>query len=294
MDHTASSHHDGGWTRTSASLGAWLREAADLATLVGSAEVVGRLREIEALRRAAGFRLAVVGQLSTGKSALLNRLLDLDDLLPVGDVATTAVVTSIAGGEPTTMEIRRRDGSRESVPCVPESWADLLAPESGGPADGPEAHVRLVVDRPLLRENGIELLDTPGFGGLDERHAALATEALLRCDAALLTVTASRAFTRTEHELLVEQIIGGSAARAAVAVTHLDVPPAGERGAVLESVRRKVAAISPDISVLPTMSLTRGDSPYLPGRRSPRPTGPASRRTAGRRPGCAPRPCRTG
>src|SRR5437660_5216158 len=74
------------------------------------------------------FSVAVAGEFSRGKSTLINRLLG-QDLLPVGDLPTTAMLTSVRyGHEPALWRIHT-DGRRGHLPLQADSWSSLVSPE---------------------------------------------------------------------------------------------------------------------------------------------------------------------
>ena len=68
--------------------------------------------------------VAVFGQFKSGKSSLLNTLLG-SELLPVGVVPVTAIVTRVAAGPSLAASVTRQDGSVE--PIAPGTIADFVS-----------------------------------------------------------------------------------------------------------------------------------------------------------------------
>ncbi|GAA1235918.1 dynamin family protein [Kitasatospora nipponensis] len=184
----------------------------------------------EAARTAGGAAcLVVVGEKKRGKSSLINSLVRSWELLPVdADVSTGVHVT-----------VRHGDRPRATAFLLPAAPLDGTAPQATPagptPADGvgpdglrPEPieldqlarfaavdpvtgrteradvhHVEVALPAPLFA-TGLELVDTPGVGGLVSGHAHLALAALEQADALVFVVDGSSELTRSELEFLAQ------------------------------------------------------------------------------------------
>ena len=103
--------------------------------------------------------VAVLGRFKAGKSSFLNHLLGRD-LLPVGVVPVTAVVTEIAYGPLESAEVHHLDGRVQSVPL--DSIRSFVA-ESDNPENAKQVDY-LSIDLPELhRFEGLRFVDTPGL-----------------------------------------------------------------------------------------------------------------------------------
>lgn len=173
-------------------------------TMVTIAEACRDLRHVVAQD---AFRVAVIGEYSTGKSSLLNVLLEILDpagkktegILPTAMTATTAVITRLQHGERQRAELELKDGTVRSVE-LDELQAFLTTPElkfkwpwqrdarekERLQADLKEIRIRLA--SPLLAE-GIEILDTPGLGSVHAEHGEITRRCITNVDAALFLVT---------------------------------------------------------------------------------------------------------
>lgn len=231
--------------------GTWLRQALNLAKTFSLSEVVAELQGLEARRSLPGFRLAFIGEFSRGKSHLLNQLLNLP-LLPEGVTPTTATLTSIVTGSENCMEVKFSQEHEEVRPMQESSWKDLLATNKAGTTQEVLAEVRLTLAHPWLRINDMELIDTPGVGDPNSRRAALVSDLLSQCDAAVLVISATSPLSMTEAAFLEQEVIGRHIPRIIVVVSKLDLLPGEERSRVLDFVRERVAQISTAIPVLPS------------------------------------------
>ena len=202
-------------------------------------------------------RLVVAGEVARGKSSLVNALLGRPGLSPVGSAVTTAAflgfVPPRAGLEAGQAELWFADGERRRA--RPEDvLARITAPHRGATADGAllrGGEIALESDR----LPGVSLVDTPGVGGLDGGHAALAAWMASTADLLLLVADAGQRLTATELEFL-----GRCAERAGAVVVVLaktDRHPRGWREVREEDaglLRRQAPGV-PCLGVLGVSSL---------------------------------------
>jgi GTP-binding protein EngB required for normal cell division len=174
-------------------------------------------RELHEKISAQTFNLVVAGQFKRGKSSLINALLG-DELLPVGVVPLTSVVTILSAGETTQVEVEFEDGHAESVPL--ERLAEYVT-EKGNPKNVKQ--VRLVHIRhpsPWLR-GGVRLVDTPGIGSVYRHNTDVAYGFLPKADAVLFVLSVDQPLSQAEHDFLKE--IAGYAARVFVLLNKTDL-----------------------------------------------------------------------
>jgi len=232
-------------------LDSWLHQSSVLAESCSVLEIVSQLQTITERLRFPGFRLAIVGEFSRGKSTLLNRLLERE-LLPTGALPTTATLTTITPGTEDSMVV-----SFDSTPEVRRaidaaSWNDLLITSSEGKEQEVLAKVRLTVVHPWLEALDAELIDTPGIGELNTIRAAVVFDLLSQCDATILLVSATLPFSMTEAAFLEQEVIGKHIPRILVIVSKLDTIQHKQREEVMAVTRKRTAQISVNMPVLPS------------------------------------------
>jgi GTPase SAR1 family protein len=154
------------------------------------------------------FKVAVVGEYSSGKSSLLNVLLRLhtpdgkktEGLLPTAITPTTAVITTLVYDPAQSIQLTLDDGTTRSIsadqlngfltePTLRQRnfpWK-TNAEENESLAEHIR-HVRIGCLSPLLGE-GVELIDTPGIGSVNEDHGRITKEFTAEADAALFLVS---------------------------------------------------------------------------------------------------------
>jgi GTP-binding protein EngB required for normal cell division len=177
------------------------------------------------------FEIAMFGRVSSGKSSLLNAILETD-VLPVGVTPITAVPTRLAYAESSLVNVwfANRSPERYEISLLPEFVAEQLNP-------GNEKHVtRIVVQMasPRLRD-GITFVDTPGLGSLATRGAAETLAYLPRCDLGVVLIDAGS--TLTPDDLQTIQILYDAAIPATVLLSKADLLTGQEQSRVIEYVK---------------------------------------------------------
>lgn len=223
----------------------FLSRSRTLVEELGIPEILTEWRRISSRLGLGPFSVAVVGEFSRGKSSLINDLLD-QELLPVGDTPTTATLTKIRYGSQPKLVYVGTDGHREQLELAPESWEKFSGYENDSTFEG-----FLLIDLPndWLRECDINFVDTPGAGDLSGKRAALVTQTIASCDAALLAVSATMAMSLTERGFLEEHVLSKGTPRVAVVITRLDQVPEDQRKKVIEYVRNKLQEWAPEAIV---------------------------------------------
>ena len=165
---------------------ALLRAIEQIVTREGLVEFRPRIASLAARMEDNNLEVALFGRVSSGKSSLLNALLDTD-VLPVGVNPITAVPTKLRYGSSLRAAVTFGDGRNEIVPV--EQLASLVT-ELGNPGNLRNV-VRALVEVPSRRlKQGIVLVDTPGLGSLARKGAAETLAYLPVCDLALLLIDA--------------------------------------------------------------------------------------------------------
>lgn len=129
---------------------------------------------LDRMREAAGApaSIVVVGEVGRGKSSVVNALLGLPGLSPVGVGETTGGYLRVVGPSPELPAGRAEVELAESHRHVDAAeLADWLVIGARGADQAPALGATVAVEEPF---GGAVLIDTPGAGGLDPAHARLA------------------------------------------------------------------------------------------------------------------------
>ncbi|MCB9660510.1 MAG: dynamin family protein [Sandaracinaceae bacterium] len=209
----------------------------------GYGELQREWHRIRAWMNAPQFTVVVAGEFSRGKSTFVNSLL-ADELLPVGDLPTTAMVVRISDGPEERFVRVDRERRRETL-----SREDLDALVADDDGVDPEGMLHLELPNSWLKASGIQLVDTPGAGDLSGTRAELATAAIASSDATLVAVSATMAMSLTERMFVEQNVLTRAVPKVAVVVTRLDQVSQADRARVLAHVREQVAELAPGAEV---------------------------------------------
>jgi hypothetical protein len=203
-------------------------------------------------------RVLVVGEFKQGKSMLVNALLNAP-ICPIDDDISTSVPTVVRYSDNPSVTLVRaarisgEDDEREERTQVPvEKLADYVS-EAGNP--GNHAGLKYAdvgVPRHILAD-GLELVDTPGVGGLGSVHGSATMAMLPSADAILLVSDAAAEYSRPELEFLRQA--GRICPNVACVVTKIDLYPQWQR--ITELDRGHLASVEIDAELLPTSSVLR-------------------------------------
>jgi len=143
----------------------------------------------------ARFEIAFFGRVSSGKSSLLNRIVQRE-VLPVGVTPVTAVTTRVVFGPAERASVWFADHGPDYFDL---SRLAEFATEQHNPANGRQV-TRILVELPCARlQDGMVYVDTPGLGSLATAGSAETIAYLPRCDLGVVLVDAGS--TLTEEDL---------------------------------------------------------------------------------------------
>jgi GTP-binding protein EngB required for normal cell division len=183
----------------------------------GLVELRGALESLLEQLESQSYEIAVFGRVSSGKSSLLNTILELE-ALPVGVTPVTAVPTRVAWGERACAEVRLAEAAPLEIPLA--QLTDYVS-ESGNPTNRKRVErVTVRVPSPRLRA-GVVFVDTPGIGALATHGTRAAYAYLPRCDLGVVLIDAGGAPTPEDLEVL--RLLYDSAIPALVVVSKSDL-----------------------------------------------------------------------
>ena len=175
--------------------------------------------------------IAVVGQFKAGKSSLLNRFLGRD-LLPVGVLPATAVITRMRFGPAERMIVRFQDGRAEEVPL--EKLSEFVT-EQSNPENSKQVAV-VDLELPFLEPfRGIRLVDTPGLGSIFIHNTRTALDWLPLIGLAIMAISIERPLSANDLELLKE--LSRHTPEIIILITKADLVTADQVAEVMDFTR---------------------------------------------------------
>jgi hypothetical protein len=193
-----------------------LAQIERIITAHGLVEFRGALTILLDRFETAALEIGVFGRVSSGKSSLLNHILQTD-MLPVGVTPVTAIPTRISHGPVAEAGIEFAEAQPKIIPL-----SDLAeyATEERNPSN--KKHVtRIFVKLPAERlREGVTFVDTPGLGSLAIAGAEETIAYLPRCDLGIVLVDASSGLT--QDDLVVVQALYQAGATATVLISKAD------------------------------------------------------------------------
>lgn len=148
------------------------------------------------------------GEFKRGKSSLVNAIIGTE-LCPTDIGVATSVVTTIKYGA-VKKAVRYYGNLLENADSLKSEeieWEDIDKYTMGDVLEIDNTIlVELSYPSPFLK-NGITIIDTPGIGGLDPRHAILAHMALSKADVIVFVTDACEPLTQSEMEFYKNKIL---------------------------------------------------------------------------------------
>ncbi len=212
-----------------------LRLAADVAARYEISALSGLLASARAEAEQDEIGVAVLGRFKAGKSSFLNHFMGRD-LLPVGVVPVTAVVTEIRYGAREEARVHHHDGRD---PEVPLDQIGTYISEKENPENTKQVDL-ITVELPELRRfRGLRFVDTPGLESALSHNTQTSLDWLPNVGLALVAVSVDPPLSQRDIDLL--KSLYQYTPKVAVLLTKADLLSERELEEVVEYVRAQLA-----------------------------------------------------
>ena len=165
-----------------------------------TAKELARTRSLRERLEDSHMTVSVIGQFKRGKSAVINRILQRE-IMPVGIVPVTAVVTMIDYGEEPRAYVHFANGMVKDTPF--EELSAYVNEQENRDNHLKVSRVEVTCPSPFLEDN-LTLVDTPGVGSLHEKNTKEAYSFVTESDAVIFTFSVDSPLNRIETDFLLK------------------------------------------------------------------------------------------
>jgi GTP-binding protein EngB required for normal cell division len=181
-----------------------------------------------------GIDVAVFGRFKAGKSSFLNHLTGRD-VLPIGVVPLTAVITRLRFGPADRAEVRFLNGTAKTIPF---DDIGLYVGENENPSNTKQV-ASVEVELPALKALApLQFVDTPGLGSAFTHNTEVALKWLPNVGAALVAVSSDAPLS--EHDLALLEELRRHTPKIVLLLTKADLLTEAQRAEVLAFVRQQL------------------------------------------------------
>jgi GTP-binding protein EngB required for normal cell division len=182
--------------------------------------------------------VVVLGNFKAGKSSFLNNLVG-ENILPVGVLPLTAIITRLRYGDSVKATVHFLDGTSSEVQVA--EVGKYIA-ESENPKNATRVSNVLIETPALKAYAGLQFIDTPGLNSIYAHNSATSRNWLPRVGAAILTVSADHPFSEQDAGLL--NALLHSTPKMNILLTKADLLSAEQLNDVKDFIHQQIAAIT--------------------------------------------------
>ncbi|HTV75879.1 MAG TPA: dynamin family protein, partial [Candidatus Baltobacteraceae bacterium] len=181
-----------------------------------------------------GIDVAVFGRFKAGKSSFLNHLTGRD-VLPIGVVPLTAVITRLRSGPAEKVTVRFLNGGTQTIPL---DEINLYVGENKNPSNQKQV-ASVEVELPALKLlEPLEFVDTPGLGSAFTHNTETTFQWLPYVGAALVAVSCDAPLS--ERDLVLLEELRRHTPKIVLLLTKADLLTEPQRAEVLSFVQNQL------------------------------------------------------
>ncbi|MBL3591244.1 MAG: dynamin family protein [gamma proteobacterium endosymbiont of Lamellibrachia anaximandri] len=236
-----------------------IRSAIDLAQSQDQDSIAGELEEAANHLTEEKIYIVACGEFKQGKSSFINALLNESSLFPVDIDITTNLVSTISYGPHEVIEVLAGETGNIISKAISRDEIATFSTEQKNKDNVRNVRLLTIISPNELLKDGLVFVDTPGIGGLNERHTEVTQTFIPNADAAIFVSDAHAPLTTSELNFISN--IAHHCPHIIQVVTKID--SVQDYVKIVESNRAKLADMLGDgkekIAVVPVSSLAKLD-----------------------------------
>ncbi len=142
--------------------------------------------------------VVILGQFKAGKSSLINHFIQRD-VLPMGVLPVTAIITRLVYGPKDHVVITRLDGTKFEIPLDELS---AYVTEKENPENKKEVYLVDIALPQLKNFEKLRLIDTPGLGSAFKHNTAVTENWFNKIGAAFVVISAAQPLSENDLEVI--------------------------------------------------------------------------------------------
>ena len=208
---------------------------AEMAARYGISALSSLLATTKAAMEQEEISVAVLGRFKAGKSSFLNDFIG-QEILPVGVIPVTAVVTEITYGPCEVAHVHYINGTGQEIPL---DQIGAYISEKENPENRKQVELITIELPALLRFRGLKFVDTPGLESAHSHNSRTSLDWLPNAGLALVAVSVDPPLSQRDIELL--KSLYQYTPKVAILLTKADLLSEPDLAEVVEFVRSQLA-----------------------------------------------------
>ena len=195
------------------------------------------------------YNVTTLGEFSSGKSSMINKVFIGEDILPTKSTPTTAILTTIRYGKKKLLKINYKDGSiKEFTDNLAEVLEKSVSTNSNG--DDPKGikEAELFLPSDVFKE-GVVIIDTPGLNDPNKVREEITLNYLDKSDSVIYLANSTAPWSRSVKEFVEENIFTKERAeKLFILLNYWDMIKEDEREEVYDYVRYQLEKSIDEVS----------------------------------------------
>ena len=187
------------------------------------------------------YSVTVLGEFSSGKSSMINKVFLNENILPEKSTPTTAILTTIRYGKEKLLKIHFKDGTTQKYKDnFSENLLKNVSTDSNGKNPEKVKEAELFWPSDILSE-GVIIVDTPGLNDPNKNRENITMQYLDKTDSIIYLTNSTQPWSQSVKEFVEENIFTKERAKKLfILLNYWDMVPEQERDEVYSYVKNQL------------------------------------------------------